>query len=75
MNSYCEIYGKPRHKKIETTNIENFNRILRERIGRLVCKTKCFPKKVMLLDNAVTVFGFYWNFMKPIARSKNAGDE
>ncbi|GCC11089.1 hypothetical protein IPdc08_01136 [archaeon] len=65
-----EIYGKPRHKKIETTNIENFNRILRERIGRLVCKTKCFPKKVMLLDNAVTVFGFYWNFMKPLHRAK-----
>ncbi len=64
------IYGKPRHKKIETTNVENFNGILRERIGRLVRKTKCFPKRVMLLDNAVTVFGFYWNFMKPLHGAK-----
>lgn len=27
------IYGKPRHKNIETTNTENFNGILRERNG------------------------------------------
>ncbi len=60
------VYGKPRHAKIETTNVENFNGILRERIGRLVRKTKCFPKKVRQLDNAVTAFGFYWNFMKPL---------
>lgn len=64
------IYGKPRHAKIETTNVENFNGILRERVGRLVRKTKCFPKKVKRLDNALTVFGFYWNFMKPLRGGK-----
>lgn len=60
------VYGKPRLKDIETTNVENYNGILRERVGRLVRKTKCFPKRVMLLDSAITVFGFYWNFMKPL---------
>jgi len=64
------IYGKPRHNKIETTNVENYNGILRERVGRLVRKTKCFPKRTMLLDSAITVFGFYWNFMKPLHGAK-----
>lgn len=64
------IYGKPRHKKIETTNVENYNGILRERVGRLVRKTKCFPKRAKQLDNAVTVFGFYWNFIKPLHRAE-----
>ena len=34
------IYGKPDPSDIETTDIENFNWILRERISRLVRKTK-----------------------------------
>jgi hypothetical protein len=38
------IYGNPEPSDIEITDIENFG-ILRERIGRLVRKTKCSPKK------------------------------
>ena len=39
------IFGNPEPEDIETTNIENFNGILRERVGRLVRKTKCFSKR------------------------------
>ena len=39
------IYGNPDLGDIETTNVENYNGILRERIGRLVWKTKCFSKR------------------------------
>ncbi len=39
------VFGSPEMKDIETTNVENFNSILRERIGRLVRKTKCYSKK------------------------------
>ncbi len=60
------IYGKPRHKKIETTNVENYNGILREHCGRLVRRTKCFAKKVKQLDASLTLVGFYRNFMKPM---------
>lgn len=60
------IYGKPRHERIETTNVENYNGILRERCGRLVRRTKCFAKKVAQLDNSLTFFGFFKNFMEPI---------
>lgn len=38
------IYGNPEPSDIETTDIENFNGICRERCGRLVRKTKCFSK-------------------------------
>ena len=38
------IYGCMDLDEIETTDVENFNGILRERVGRLVRKTKCFAK-------------------------------
>jgi IS1 family transposase len=38
------IYGNPDLDDIETTDVENFNGILRERIGRLVRKTKTSRK-------------------------------
>ena len=57
------IFGEPVISDIETTNIENFNSIMRERIGRLVRKTKCFSKKKSKLKCAVELFQFYWNFM------------
>ena len=50
----------------ETTDVENYNGILRERLSRLVRKTKCFGKKKSRLENALHLFQFYWNFMKPI---------
>ena len=60
------VYGHPDRNDIETTNVENFNGILRERIGRLVRKTKCYGKNEQALAHSITIFQFYWNFMKPI---------
>ena len=60
------VYGNPETESIETTDVENFNGILRERLGRLVRKTKCFGKKKSRLKNTVQLFQFYWNFMKPL---------
>ena len=63
------VYGNPKIESIETTDVENFNGILRERLGRLVRKTKCFGKKKSRLKNAVHLFQFYWNFMKPLHKN------
>jgi len=60
------IFGNPEPEDIETTNIENFNGILRERVGRLVRKTKCFSKKKSRLRNATELMQFHWNFMDTI---------
>ena len=63
------IYGDPKPEDIETTNIENFNGILRERIGRLVRKTKCFSKYKLRLECAIELFQFYWNFINELKRN------
>lgn len=60
------IYGNVKEDEIETTNIENFHSILRERVGRLVRKTKCFSKLEMRLMDSLELFRFYWNFSKTI---------
>lgn len=57
------IYGNPALDDIETTDVENFNGILRERIGRIVRETKCHAKNIDCLSNAIGLFQFYWNFM------------
>lgn len=62
------IFGTPYLGDIETTNIENFNGILRERIGRLVRKTKCFSKYKRRLICAINLFQFYWDFMNNFKR-------
>ena len=62
------IYGNPKLEDIETTDIENSNDILRERIGRLVRKTKCISKKKSKLINAMDLFQFYWNFINNFQR-------
>jgi IS1 family transposase len=36
------VYGEPSLGDIETMDVENFNGILRERLGRLVRESKCF---------------------------------
>lgn len=60
------IFGSPFQSDIETTDIENFNGILRERVGRLVRKTKCHPKSKDPLINALEFIQFHWNFMDPL---------
>lgn len=57
------IFGTPARDDIETTDVENFNGILRERVGRIVRRTKCYAKNRDRLSNAIELFQFYWNFM------------
>lgn len=57
------IYGQLSEDEIETTDIENFNGIMRERIGRLVRQTKCHSKLKTRLVFAVDLFRFHWDFM------------
>ncbi len=57
------IFGNPNPEDIDTTNIENFIGILRERVGRLVRETKCYSKKKPRLRNATELILFHWNFM------------
>ncbi len=63
-----QIFGNPDLNEIETTDVENFNGILRERIGRLVRKTKCFAKIKRRLCASISVFQFYWNFINNYQR-------
>ncbi len=60
------VYGNPVTEDIETVYVENFNGILRERLSRIVRKTKCHGKRKYRLENAMHLFQFYWNFMHPI---------
>ena len=62
------VYGDPDLDDVETVNVENFNSILRERVGRLVRKTKCFSKKKRRLWCAVILFQFYWDFISELRR-------
>jgi hypothetical protein len=62
------VYGDPERGDVETVNVESFNSILRERVGRLVRKTKCFSKKKSRLRCALSVFQFYWDFISEIKR-------
>ena len=51
-----KVFGDPSLRNIETTDIENFNGILRERKGRLDRKTKCFSKREWRLWCALQLF-------------------
>jgi len=62
------IYGDPDIGDIETTDVENFNGILRERGGRFVRKTKCFSKYKRRSECALHLFQFYWNFINEFQR-------
>jgi hypothetical protein len=57
--------------EVEMTNVENFNGILRERLGRLVRKTKCFAKVQRRLVCSIELFQFYWNFIKEFERGRS----
>ena len=62
------IFGNPDPNDIETTDIENFNGICRERGGRVVRKTKCFSKRRSRIECSVQLFQFYWNFINNFKR-------
>ena len=57
MTKRNEQYGSPDPGDIETTDIENFNGTLRERIGRLVRKTMFLEtqNKIGMCDSIVSV--------------------
>lgn len=63
------VFGNPELSSIETTNVENFNGICRERIGRVVRKSKCFSKKNSRLERSMSLFQFYWDFMNEFKRN------
>ena len=63
------IYGDPyHHDDIETTDVENFNGIVRERIGRMVRQRKCFSKRKRRLECSIELFQFYWDFINEFIR-------
>jgi hypothetical protein len=62
------VYGEPSLGDVETTVVENFNGVLRERLGRLVRKSKCFSKVKRRLVCCVELFKFYWNFINEFKR-------
>jgi len=64
------VFGSPEINEIETTNIENFNGILRERVGRLVRKTKCHAKRKSCLIKSLELIQCYWNVMNPLHGKK-----
>jgi len=57
------VWGNPEINAIDTVNVENSNGIFRERVGRLVRKTKCYSKLKTKLECAIEIFQFYWNFI------------
>jgi hypothetical protein len=67
------VYGSPKLKDIETTNVENFNGIMRERVGRLVRETKCHSKRKSKLVSAIDLIQFHWNFMDPLPMRDTPG--
>jgi IS1 family transposase len=62
------VFGNLKEKEIETTYVEGFNTILRNRQSRLVRKSQCHAKKKESLKNSIELFQFYWNFMKLIKK-------
>lgn len=64
------VYGDPDLYRVETFNVENFNSILRNRLARLIRKTKNFSKIKTKLHDAFALFQFYRNFMHQL-KTKN----
>lgn len=69
------IFGEPKIEEIETTNVENFNTILRARLSRLVRKTQCHAKKTKSIEDSLELFKVYWNFIKPLHGKLTPGME
>ena len=61
------VFGNMPLEEIETTCVEGYNGILRERLSCFVRRTKCIAKKKLRLENSLKFFQFYWNFVKTIS--------
>jgi len=57
------VYGSFDIKEIETNTVESINSVLREKISRLIRKTKKISKTKYALDSAICLFKFNWNFI------------
>ncbi len=60
------VYGEPFIRRVHINNNENFNGILRERVGFLVRRTKCIAKRRFWLERKLDLFRWYWNWSKPL---------
>jgi hypothetical protein len=63
----------PSEDDIDTTDVENLNSIIRERLGRFVRRTKCFSKIPQKPACSVSLFQFYWDFINNTVRGKSPG--
>ena len=59
-----KVFRNPNFEDIDTTVIENYNGVLRERISRLVRRSKCFSKQRIRYEHHLDIFQAYNNFMK-----------
>ena len=59
-----KIFSNPDYNDIDTVNIENYNGILRERIGCLARRTKRFSKQRSGFEKPLDIFQAYNNTKK-----------
>ena len=59
-----KVFGNPSYTNIDTVNIESYNAILRERISRLVRRTRCFSKRRSMFEKHLNIFQAYNNTIK-----------
>jgi len=60
------VYGEPFIRRVHINNNENYNGILRERVGFLVRRTKCIAKKRLRFERKLSLFQWFWNWCKPL---------
>jgi hypothetical protein len=64
-----KVYGNPKHDDIDTNHNECFNSILRDKLRKLIRRTKCHPKAKYELNMGLFFFQFYWNFMHELHKN------
>jgi hypothetical protein len=57
------VYGNMNLEDIETNTVESINSVLREKVSKLIRKTKKIPKNKFSLNSAIWLFKFAWNFI------------
>lgn len=60
-----QVLRCPKIEDIDTTVIENYNGVLRERISRLVRRSKCYSKRRERFERHLEIYQAYNNLMKP----------
>ena len=59
-----QVLRSPKIEEIDTTVIENYNGVLRERISRLVRRSKCYSKRRERFERHLDIYQAYNNLMK-----------